>query len=260
MEIVKVRGGDYDRYEELVLRRDQLRREAGEYQVRFVARFGAQMVRGFERRIACIRKKKLIGYYQQAINRGEAIDQERIDALLQEEMAEYERQLKEKMAAAKAAGKAKAIPELEALRVRRLYRQIARKIHPDSHPQTAQLPQLLELWNRAVLEYRCNNLAGLEETAVLVDRALAQLGLGSLRIEVPDIATRIRGLEEEIRQIVATDPYRYGELLDDPDAVREKERELSEQEETYQKYEQELDKVIEEILKSGVSIVWRITN
>lgn len=90
MEIIKVRSADYARYEELLLRRDQLRKDANIYHGLYVKEFGELHLGIFEKQIACIRKKKLIGYYQMALNRGEEIDQSRIDALLTLETDPYQ--------------------------------------------------------------------------------------------------------------------------------------------------------------------------
>ena len=93
MDIIKIRNADYDRYEELLMQRDQLRKEADIYHGLYVREFGDLHLQIFEKQIACIRKKKLIGYYQLAMNRGDAINQATIDALINDEMENYRRQL-----------------------------------------------------------------------------------------------------------------------------------------------------------------------
>ena len=70
MEIIKVKNADYSRYEELLLERDQLRKEAGIYHGLYVREFGELHLTLFEKQIACIKKKKQIGYYQIANNHG----------------------------------------------------------------------------------------------------------------------------------------------------------------------------------------------
>ena len=93
MEIIKVRNAEYSRYEELLLERDRLRKEARIYHGLYVKEFGELHLSLFEKQINCIKKKKMIGYYQMAINCGGVIDQAEIDALLTKEMEEYQQKL-----------------------------------------------------------------------------------------------------------------------------------------------------------------------
>ena len=93
MDIIKIRNADYDRYEELLMQRDQLRKEADIYHGLYVREFGDLHLRIFDKQIDCIGKKKMIGYYQLAINRGNAIDQALTDALIHEEMENYRKRL-----------------------------------------------------------------------------------------------------------------------------------------------------------------------
>ena len=62
MEIIKVRNADYARYEELLLERDGLRKEAYITHGMYVKEFGELILGVFEKQIACIRKKKQIDY------------------------------------------------------------------------------------------------------------------------------------------------------------------------------------------------------
>ena len=42
-----------------------------------------------------------------------------------------------------------------------------------------------------------------------------------VRADIPDIGEKIEDLKKEICQITGTVPYTYGDLMDDPEAVRE---------------------------------------
>lgn len=256
MEIIKIKNADYSRYEELLLMRDQLRKEARIYHGLYVREFGDLHLALFEKQIACIRKKKLIGYYQMALNRGEAIDQTVIEALLQKEMLAYQEQLQGMIAEREAAKKITEISSVTLLQIKRIYRRIAKQLHPDINPKTSEIPELFELWNVVVTAYNSNSLKDMEEAEILVNKALEQIGLGLTEIEIPDLAKKIEAVEEEIRRIRETDPWQYKYLLDDEEAVEEKKRDLNEQIKNYEDYETELDDAIDELLKSGVKIIW----
>ena len=249
---------DCARYRELLLRRDQLRKEARIYHGLYIKEFGDRMLELFERQIACIKKKKLIGYYQRAINLGGVIDQAAIDVQLAAEMAAYQAQLDTMIANNEAAKKITGVTEAELLKIKRLYRKLAKQLHPDINPKTVEVPELLDLWNTIVAAYNGNSLKDLEEAEVLVAEALEKLGLGITEIEIPDLPQKIAEVESEISHIRETDPYQYKYILEDPSAVEAKKADLDEQTKSYADYECELDGVIEGLLQSGVKIVWKM--
>lgn len=258
MEIIKVKNADYSRYEELLLTRDQLRKEAGIYHGLYVKEFGELHLSLFEKQINCIKKKKLIGYYQVAINHGGVIDLGEIDARLAKEMQEYQQKLQDMVEEHDAAKKMTEISSVKLLKIKRIYRRLAKQLHPDINPMTAEIPELMELWNAVVTAYNCNSLEDMEEAELLVNEALKRIGAGYREIEIPDLPGKIKALEESITKIRETDPYQYKYLLEDPQAVKEKKKELEEQIKTYTEYEKELDAVIDGLLKSGVKIIWKM--
>ena len=258
MEIIKIKNADYSRYEELLLTRDQLRKEAGIYHGLYVKEFGDLHLALFEKQISCIQKKKRIGYYQAAINHGGVIDQAEVEALLVKEMQEYQEKLQDMVAENNAARKITEITSVKLLKIKRIYHRLAKQLHPDINPMTAEIPELMELWNAVHTAYNCNSLEDMEEAELLVNEALRRIGMGYREIEIPDLPKKIEVLEASIAKIRETDPYQYKFLLEDPEAVKEKRRNLEEQIETYTEYEKELDSVIDGLLTSGVKILWKM--
>lgn len=258
MDIIRVKNADYSRYEELLFERDRLRKRAHIYHGLYVREFGDLTLELFERQIACIKKKKRIGYYQMALNRGAEIDLDEIDRLLKQEMEDYERQLQDMLAENKASKEIAEITKLKLLKIKRIYHRIAKQLHPDINLKTAQIPELMELWNAVVSAYNSNSLKDMEEAEVMVNQALERIGLGCTEIEIPDLAKKIEAVEADIKKIRETDPYQYKFLLEDPDAVEEKKKDLEEQIRSYAEYEKELDAAIETLLGSGVIIKWKM--
>lgn len=258
MEIIKVKNADYARYEELLLRRDQLRKEAGIYHGLYVKEFGELHLSLFEKQISCIKKKKLIAYYQAAINRGGLIDQAQVEALLAQEMQAYEQRLQDMLAENDAAKKMAEISSVKLLKIKRIYHRLAKQLHPDINPMTEKIPELKQLWNAVVTAYNCNSLADMEEAELLVNEALKRIGLGYTELEIPDLPGKIEAVEAEIKKIRETDPYQYKFLLEDPEAAAEKKQDLEAQIRSYEDYEKELDAVTDSLLKSGVKIIWKM--
>lgn len=258
MEIIKVKNADYSRYEELLFARDLLRKEARIFHGLYVKEFGELHLTLFEKQIACIKKKKLIGYYQAEANHGGVIDQTEIDALLAKEMQEYARRLEDMAAENEAAKKMTEVTSLKLLKIKRIYRRLAKQLHPDINPMTLEIPELMELWNAVTTAYNCNSLEDIEEAELLVNEALKRLGMGYTEIEIPDLQGKIKEVEAEITKIRETDPYQYKYLLDDKEAVKEKRLDLEEQIKSYAEYEKELDAAIDNLLNSGVKITWKM--
>ena len=89
-----------------------------------------------------------------------------------------------------------------------------------------------------------------------MNSVMNELGDGSLEIEIPDIEEKIRKLEDEIHQIISTDPYRFKELLDDKELVAAKKEDLQREIDEYTAYEKELQEILKTFLKNGAIFQW----
>ncbi len=126
------------------------------------------------------------------------------------------------------------------------------------NPKTNEIPELKELWQRIVVSYCANDLEELEAAEVLVNKFLVDHHLDGNEIKIQDIDTKIEKLKEQIQKIKETNPYQYRFLLQDQEAVQNKKRELQKELEEYRVYEQELDQLLEQMMKNGVSFLWRM--
>lgn len=171
-------------------------------------------------------------------------------------MVEYMQQLGEMIADNEACKNMKTIPEHYVLKIRQIYRRIAKKLHPDMNPLTEQHEELMELWQRNVTAYNCNDLKELEEIEVLVEKALEALGQGQTEIKIPDIDSKIEKLYEEIKKIKTTDPYQYREILKDPVLVQGKKKALDEELDEYKEYAKQLDQELKQFIVEGGTFTW----
>ena len=89
MELIKSGDTQYEEYENLLLERDQLQKEAGQVWTAYVIEFGQLISDVYEEQLECVKCKKTIAYYQNAINHGGIIDQDAMQAYLDKEMASY---------------------------------------------------------------------------------------------------------------------------------------------------------------------------
>lgn len=240
---VKVKNTLYAEYEELLIRRDVVKKQAFEYQLAYLREFGDLINRAFEAKIGCIRKKKIIAYCQSRINRGLPLNGAEIDRYIDSVMADYYNELQKMLERSNALKKDEKISELTYRKIRTLYRQLAKMVHPDMHPELAGDPVISDFWNRIVTAYNCNKLEELEELKVLVTAYLEKEGMADDAV-IPDVGEKIIRLKEEIRQITHTDPYQYRYLLADTEACESIKKDLQDEIAEYERYAEELDTVI----------------
>lgn len=249
----------YDEYEALLLERDQLSKEAGQIWTAYVQTFGQLMTDVYEEKIECIKARKTIAFYQRALNHGGVVDQEALESWLTKEMSAYYANLKKLQ---EDYGKCKDAPSstpYEVQRSKTLYRRLAKRIHPDIFPETDRQENLKELWQRILTAYAHNDVRALSELEVLVRKVLKDLGSPGINIDIPDIEDRIDSLKAEIDDIIHSEPYTYGSLLEDEEAVEKKKTELQKELEDYRKYHAELkDAIMQMVTKGGIEIKWRM--
>ncbi len=257
-EIIRVKNISYDRYEEVLMRRDAIRKEAFIYERNFTKEFGDLILEVFRMKIECIRKKKTIEFCQAAANHGKSVDQDRLQEYLKRELAAFQEQLNVMIEDTDAAKKSCRITEADYLRIKRIYHKMVKKIHPDINPMVERSEELRELWQRVVAAYNCNDLKELQEAEILVNKVLEQLGNETMDVEIPDIDEKIEALEAEISKIRETDPYQYKFILEDAEAVQAKKDSLKEEKKAYEEYSDQLEEILKGLLENGVSFIWRM--
>ncbi len=259
-ELINAGQPEYDRYEELLLRKSALMKECLQLDQEYTRVFGEATLTLFRLQIECAKKKKTIEFCQAALNRGEEPDEKELQEFIRNETVELQEHLRKMSEEYERTQEHGEISESELMKIRRIYRRAAKLLHPDLHPEVAESEELKELWDRVCIAYACNDLKELEELEVLIAAALADRGGEEWRVEIPDLADRIRSLEEEIARIMDSNPYQYKFLLGDPAAVAEKMGSLQEQIEMFREYEARLDEKLAEVLPEGMIIVWDDTD
>ena len=119
--------------------------------------------------------------------------------------------------------------------LKRLYRQIVKRLHPDVHPNPTERER--DLLNRANKAYKegdveemrriWEELAGTEQTEESFEDT--EEGRNRLRELIRTLRKRCKALEEEIRHIKTSFPYTAKALLDDDKALEMKRQELLDQ-------------------------------
>ena len=141
----------------------------------------------------------------------------------------------------------KQLPAHVTLKIKKIYREIAKILHPDINQETQKDPELLDLWNRVVIAYKCNHLEEIEELQVIVNSVLSEKGIDVSKIVIPNIEEKIKKLEEKINEIITTDPYNYKFLLEDKEETEQRIKDLEAEKKEYINYKQELESVLNEL-------------
>ena len=251
MDLIKSTDSRYEEYENLLLERDQITKEAGQIWTVYLQLFGKLITDNYEEKLECIKCKKTIAYYQNALNHGGVVDSAAMEKYMEQEMAEYYANLRRMLKENEDANNAGTSTPYEVARAKTLYRRLAKLIHPDINPETDHSKELKELWQRILIAYHHNDVKELSELEVLVRKVLKELGSEDVKVDIPDIEEKIEALKSEIEGIKQTEPYCLRYLVEDEEAAEKKKTELREELETYQKYHKELNEVILKMLQTG---------
>lgn len=248
-----------DQYEELLVKRDQLQKEANSIRISYNQEFGDLLLQAFEMRIACIREKKRIAYAQAMINRGESVDTDAINALSDGEMAHYYMELKEMAEDMLHAKKCKTASDYEFEQSKKFYRRLAKMMHPDIHPEVMEIPELAELWEQIRSAYLANDPVKLGELEVLAAHLLSKHGIAEYNVEITDIEDKIASLEKQLNSIVESEPYTLNELLCNEERLQAKKNQLTAEIREYVSYYQELQEIFAGLLsKGGFTLRWQM--
>ena len=117
-------------------------------------------------------------------------------------------------------------------RIKKLYRQIVKRLHPDVHPDPTEREKAL--WNLAMKAQQDGDLEQMERifeelTGMdLPEETFDHTEEGCTKLEelVIKLKERLRLLEEEIARIRSDHPYRLKSFLENPAAVRRKQEEI----------------------------------
>ena len=246
IEPVKTEQPSVILYEELLLKRENLRREGAQFRIAYLNAFGALIMESFRKKVECIQKKKAIAYCRKMANQGRDIIGRDLRRFIEEEMRSYLQDLQTMKSEIRNAETSESVSAEDQVRIRDLYYGIARRIHPDMRPDLAGDKTLKEYWNRAVLAYRYNSLEELEELDVLIRAYLSESGIGERTAEIENIEMKIMKTEQEIERILSSNPYLYRLILEDSTEMEKHRKQLQEECETYRKYSEELDEVLKQ--------------
>lgn len=250
----------YEEYENLVIKHDQLLKESQNIMISYTREFGELIAELFEKKMSCIEKKKSISFCQALVNQNKKIDINALNAHLDQEMQKYKDEYKQLVSNVENSKNAKPASEHAVQKSKALYRKLAKMIHPDINAKLYEDEEdtfFPNIWLEIMAAYSNNDPIRLSELEVLVVKELKDREIDVEEPEIEDIDFKAEELKRDIDRIETTDPYLYKFLLDDYEAVEEKKNSLKDEIKEYSEYEQELQKILAQIMMSnGVTVEW----
>ena len=143
--------------------------------------------------------------------------------------------------------------ETIAQKIKRLYRKIVKRLHPDVHPNPTEHEK--DLLNRAMKAFQEGDLSQLEKIWDELSGMDAPEdvfedtpeGRGKLRELLEKLKVRLRLLELEIDHIKSDFPYKLKSFLENPVAVEETRRGIMSKIDNVREMNRQLEKFIEEL-------------
>lgn len=242
--VVKVKSVSYKRYEELLQKRENLLKESENYRFSYEQIFGSLNKEIGNIKMECVKKRKILAYCKNIVELGLPIFRKELDTFVENAMKDYQDTI---------ASLLKDNDEDNAINnkfsekdLKKVYRRIAKLIHPDMNAKLKTNPVIQDLWNRSCIAYNCSNFKELQELEVLINKYLESIFQDHVDdIEIPNIEEKIFDLYKEIEKIKSNNPYQYKYILMDETNVVNRIEELSKELNDYKRYIEDLDSQIE---------------
>lgn len=246
MKLLKLRSASHKKYEELLLKKDELKAEAEEIQNEYSRVFGELKTLLFKERMECVRKKKVINYCQMMMIEEIPIEKDKMESFVDQAMKDLNDTLQGMIDKNEESKRLENVDKETLKKIKQIYFRIAKQIHPDMNPDLKDDATIKDLWNRTLVAQKQNQLKEIEEVEYLLKKYLANINNKKEDIEIPDIDEKIDKLNEEIEKIKTTEPYLYKYLLADEKAVEEEKQSILNELNEYKEYGEKLDNIIKE--------------
>ena len=218
----------------LLLERDELRLViCKNIETAYMLALGSLEYKAFELQCKVLRLRRKIDLIQAKKNRQEKIVLSAIEETLDEEFAEYQRQLDEqinKMNKALEHSKGTPLTEEETKEIKKIYRNIVKALHPDLHPEVT--PAQVQLFQNAVEAYEHGDLNSLRIISTMVAEPIivepSESALTVLAREKERLSKTLELIREQIAEIKSEFPYTMRELVESPEKIAEKKEEIEE--------------------------------
>ena len=239
----------------LLLERDELQFViCKNIETEYMLKLGSIEYKAYEAQCAALRLKRKFDLIQAKKIRQEKIIISAIEETLDEEFAEYQKQLDEQIDKVNAAikrSKAEVLSDEENKELKKLYRKIAKALHPDINPDVSEAQ--VQLFDNAVSAYKSGDLGTLRIISEMVGNNPLSEQHKDAMTQLVEERERLEGLLESIREsienIKSEYPYTMKDILEDTKKTEQKKQELESVIEQYNELISIYKAKIEEMLR-----------
>lgn len=216
----------------LLLERDELQFViCKNIETEYMLKLGSIEYKAYEAQCAVLRLKRKIELIQAKKNRQEKVIVSAIEETLDNEFAEYQKQLDEqidKMNDALKRSKAEVLSDEDNKELKKLYRKIVKALHPDINPDVSQAQ--VQLFDNAVSAYKNGDLNTLRIIGEMVGNNPLSEQHKDAMTQLVEERERLQGLLKSIREsidnIKSEYPYTMKDILEDTEKTEQKKQEL----------------------------------
>ena len=216
----------------LLLERDELQFViCKNIETEYMLKLGSIEYKAYEAQCAALRLKRKIELIQAKKNRQEKVIISSIEDTLDNEFAEYQKQLDEqidKMNDALKRSKAEVLSDEDNKELKKLYRKIVKELHPDINPDVSEAQ--VKLFENAVSAYKNGDLGTLRIINEMVSNSPLPKQDKDAMTQLVEEKERLQGLlkaiRESIEKIKSEYPYTMKEVLEDTEKTEQKKQEL----------------------------------
>ena len=220
-----------------------------EYQLKV----GGKQYELFLIRTESLRLKRKMEMLQAILNRQGSCSMQEIDEQLDKEFAEWQKQADEIYRQVKKAEYFAELPKLsvkESAELKKLYRQLAKKFHPDVNPN--EWDERKNFWLRIKDAYQNGDLQEMKTLALLANDFQDQnpeiSTMDKLRDDCADLKKRIQELINQIAHVKSQFPFDIEEQLQDKEWVTKQKEEIDIQIDEWQNTKSLYEEKVEELI------------
>lgn len=219
-------------------------------EARYMIELGFLEIALYKIQCKVLRAKRKLSLVQQKINRKESVNDKDIEAILDEEFEQYQKELDEqvqKLNSAISYSNAEALTAEETKELKRIYHKVVKNLHPDLNPDLTGGE--IELFFRAVAAYDAGDIETMRiiEKTIVDDAGIepSKDTIKEMMAERDSLSKMIEKVKEQIEEIKSSFPYNAIELLEDKDKLEKKrseyEQAIDQQTEIYKTYKDRID-------------------
>lgn len=226
MSIIKIDYKDkYKEYEELLLKKEKLRKEAFHIKNDYIHHFGDLLYELYRYQIEIIKLKKSISFCIQKVNNDEHINMQELDSYIEYEMKSYYEELEELLEEKRLIDESyqNVITPEELKDLKSIYYKIAKLIHPDLY-QGEYDETIKGFWENACIYYEFNDLSSIKEVYDATVMYLEDYNVDNIEIE--SIDEKILKVKSDIDAIIKGVPYILKYYMLDEETINSRKKEI----------------------------------